>query len=163
MELKQFIDLLKFILAVPGGAAVLFLVVKLIISYWFKKNTEIEQLKAELKNKELDSIKEKMRALEYTIESNIKKTELMQTSQNNTLNSQRAMTQHLNETTEAFGSYVKKSSSILEEFSRITDQRMQSLESFNNDLKAKLSKPDYKSDTQYLGKDTMIIKGKKNE
>lgn len=163
METKEFTDLMKFVLAIPSGGAVLFLSVKLIISYWFKKNTEIENLKAELKNKELESIKEKMRALEHTIENNIKKTEMLQITQNNTNSTQRNLTQNLNDTVRQFGTFADQTSAILAEFSRITDQRMAGLEEFNNELRTKLKTNTTKTELIKLGKDSIMVKTKNDE
>lgn len=163
METKEFTDLMKFVLAIPSGGAVLFLSVKLIISYWFKKNTEIENLKAELKNKELESIKEKMRALEHTIENNIKKTEILQITQNNTNSTQRNLTQNLNDTVKQFGTFAEQTSAILADFARITDQRMAGLEEFNNELRTKLKTNTTKTELIKLGKDSIMVKTKNDE
>ena len=56
MSEKDLADILKLLIQVPGAMAVLFVVAKWVIGDWFKKKSEIEKLKAGLKNQEIENL-----------------------------------------------------------------------------------------------------------
>ncbi len=157
----DFSSIIKMVLAIPGGAAVIYMMVRAAINHYFKKNSEIEELKAQLRNKELESVKEKMRALEYTIEANIKKTEQLQYAQNNTYLRINTTAVNLHEVVNKFEENQKDYSETLGNYSKLTFERLDLLENFNEELKQKLKMASSRSEQVPIGKDSFVIKSKK--
>lgn len=168
---KEFIETLKFIIQIPGGATVLFFLVKWTINNWFKKNTEIEKLKADLSNKELESMKEKTESLNKLIQFNItrtdqyiNKTEILTRAQQQTANQIGLTANQLNKVATQVSEYAEKDIDSMELFAEQTTKRIEQLEQFNNDLsgKIKASSANYKSEQIKVGADSVLIKSKKD-
>ena len=104
-----------------------------------------------------------MRSLEHTIENNIKKTENLQTSQNNTTTTIRNTAQNLNAIVNDFAENQNKFSSIMEDYSRLTHERLSHLEDFNSDLKVKIKMNSSKTELVPVGKDSIMVKTKRDE
>lgn len=157
MTEKDFSEILKFIVQVPGAVAVIFFAVKWVLSDWFKKNSEIAKLKSELSNKETEILKERVRDLELMIKEYMARTI---THSNQIEVAQRGM----NELVNRVEVYSKQTNDSIKEFARLTHERFKILEKFNDQLRERLkaSSAD-KSEKVPIGKDSVMIRTKKEE
>ena len=168
---KEFTEALKLLIQIPGGATVLFFLVKWTINNWFKKNTEIEKLKADLSNKELESMKEKTESLNKLIQFNINrtdqyiaKTEILTKAQVETATRIGLTAQQLNTVATQVSVYAEKDIDSMDLFAKQTTKRIEQLEQFNNDLsgKIKAASTNIKSEQVKIGDDSVMIKTKKD-
>ena len=156
MTEKDFGELLKYVVQVPGAVAVIFFAVKWVVADWFKKNSEIEKLKAQLENKEIEMLKERVKELDELIKEYMARTV---THSNQIEVAQRSMNL-LVERVENFG--VKTNDSI-KEFARLTHERFKVTEAFNDQLKARMKANAEKSEQIPIGKDSVMVRTKKDE
>lgn len=156
MSEKDFGEMLKFILQVPGSVAVIFFAVKWVVSDWFKKNSEIAKLKAELENKEAQILKERVKDLEMLIKEYMARTI---THSNQIEVAQRSMNA-ISLQVEDFGNKTNES---IKEFARLTHERFKITETFTDQLRARLKANAERSEQVPIGKDSVMVRTKKEE
>lgn len=156
MSEKDFGEMLKFILQVPGSVAVIFFAVKWVVSDWFKKNSEIAKLKAELENKEAQILKERVKDLEMLIKEYMARTI---THSNQIEVAQRSMNA-ISLQVEDFGNKTNES---IKEFARLTHERFKITETFTDQLRARLKANAERSEKVPIGKDSVMVRTKKEE
>lgn len=156
MTEKDFGELLKFLLQVPGAVAVIFFAVKWVVSDWFNKNSEIEKLKAELKNKETESLKERVKDLEVLIKDYTVKTV-------HHSNQIEVAQKSMNQIVIKVDDFSAKTSHALNEYARLTHERLLFIENFNNQIRDRMKANAEKSEKVPVGKDSVMIRTKKEE
>lgn len=156
MTEKDFTELIKYLFQVPGAVAVIFLAVKWIVSDWFKKNSEIEKLRSELTNKETESLKERVKELEVLIKEYTARTV---THSNQIEIAQKSMNQIVIKVDD----FSAKTSHALNEYARLTHERLLYIETFNNQLRDRMKANAEKSEKVPVGKESVMIRTKKEE
>lgn len=156
MTEKDFTELIKYLFQVPGAVAVIFLAVKWIVSDWFKKNSEIEKLRSELTNKETESLKERVKELEVLIKEYTARTV---THSNQIEIAQKSMNQIVIKVDD----FSAKTSHALNEYARLTHERLLYIENFNNQLRDRMKANAEKSEKVPVGKESVMIRTKKEE
>lgn len=157
MSEKDFAELIKFLFQVPGAVAVIFLAVKWVVSDWFKKNSEIELLKSQIKNQELENLKERVRDLEALIKEYMTRTV-------NHSNQIEVAQKSMNSLIIKVEDYSAKTTHVVQEYAKLTHERLVFLEKFNNELREKINKVNAeKSEKVPLGKESVMIRTKKED
>lgn len=156
MSEKDFAELIKFLFQVPGAIAVMFLAVKWVVSDWFKKNSEIEKLKSQLSNKETESLKDRVKELEVLIKEYTARTVIHS-------NQIEVAQKSMNEIVIKVDDFSSKTSHALNEYARLTHERLLFIENFNNQLRDRLKANAEKSEKVPVGKDSVMIRTKKDE
>ena len=134
----------------------IFFAVKWVVSDWFKKNSEIEKLKSQLGIKETEILKEKVKELDDLIKVYMARTV---THSNQIEVAQRSM----NGLVLKVEDYSSKTNEAITEFARLTHERFKITESFNDQLKARLKASVEKSEKVPIGKDSVMVRTKKEE
>ena len=156
MSEKDLADILKLLIQVPGAMAVLFVVAKWVISDWFKKKSEIEKLKADLKNQEIENLKSEVLELKQSLHN----YSLAMVSHGNLVESSQKQMEMVVLKVDDFSS---KTSHALTEYARLTHQRLLYLEDFNKSLREKINASSIKSEKVPVGTDSVMVRTKKNE
>jgi len=156
MSEKDLADILKLLIQVPGAMAVLFVVAKWVIGDWFKKKSEIEKLKADLKNQEIENLKSEVLELKQSLHN----YSLAMVSHGNLVESSQKQMEMVVLKVDDFSS---KTSHALTEYARLTHQRLLYLEDFNKSLREKINASSIKSEKVPVGTDSVMVRTKKNE
>lgn len=145
---KDLIDLIKAAISIPGVITVVFIGGKWLLSDYFKKRTELEELKKALKDRERDDLQkqiDKFQEKVETLEAVVSNHRAALASHSNELKRSEL---HSQEITKALDSYAAKTSNTVNEFARLTHERL------------KIVEKAIKTETVDLGHGKVLIKNK---
>lgn len=148
MEEKEIAQIIKSAIEIPGILAVVIFGIKWVVKDYFKKKTELEELKQKLKDKEHEDLERQIQ----TFQQKVTGLESVVLDHRKALDSHaielRKSELHAQEITKALDGYAAKTSGTINEFARLTHERL------------KIVEKAIKTETVDLGHGKVLIKNK---